>query len=265
MTGVKGFNIRYKDSQNKAAGSHILFIHGLGSSSDRWLDIPDALSRYFHTVAVDLVGFGGSDKPEAMDYTIKNLAEFILEFMKKVKIDDGRTTIVGHSLGGYIAAEAAMQKRDMVERLVLVDSSGMLERPTPLLEEYLDAAMDPSHDKVRKVFEQMTAYPFAVLPVLVDLFVKRMKAPGAKHAFKSAFTDSTRNRIDMARLEQIKDIPALIMWGSGDRVIPVEHSRLFKQALKNSSLEIMENAGHAPFAEKPAVVCEMLHSFLSSG
>ena len=263
--GVKGFNIRYKESQNKAAASHVLFIHGIGSSSDRWLDIPDALSRYFHTVAVDLVGFGGSDKPATMDYTLKNLAEFILEFMEKVKIDDGRTTIVGHSLGGYVAAEVAMQKRDVVEKLVLVDSSGMLEKPTPLLEEYLDAAMDPSYDKVRKVFEQMTAYPFAVLPVLVDLFVKRMEMPGAKHAFKSAFADSTRNRIDMARLEQkMGDVPALIIWGSADRVIPVEHSGLFKQALKNSSLEIMENMGHAPFAEKPAVVCEMLHSFLSS-
>jgi 2-hydroxy-6-oxonona-2,4-dienedioate hydrolase len=265
--GVKGFNIRYKESGREHAVSttkrHILFIHGIGSSSDRWLDIPDALARYFHTVSVDLIGFGGSDKPATMDYTIKNLAEFILEFMDKVKIDDGRTAIVGHSLGGYIAAEVAMQKRDTLERLVLIDSSGMLEKPTPLLEEYLDAALSPSYEKVKKVFEQMTSYPFAILPILIELFIKRMESPGAKHAFKSAFLDSTRNRIDLARLNSIGDMPALILWGSDDRVIPVEHSKLFKQVFRNAPVEIIENGGHAPFAEKPALVCEILHSFMT--
>jgi 2-hydroxy-6-oxonona-2,4-dienedioate hydrolase len=55
----------------------------------------------------------------------------------------------------------------------------------------------------------------------------------------------------------------LILWGSDDRVIPVEHSKLFKQVFRNAPVEIIENGGHAPFAEKPALVCEILHSFMS--
>jgi pimeloyl-ACP methyl ester carboxylesterase len=58
-------------------------------------------------------------------------------------------------------------------------------------------------------------------------------------------------------------MPALILWGSDDRVIPVEHSKLFKQVFRNAPVEIIENGGHAPFAEKPALVCEILHSFMT--
>ena len=60
-----------------------LFIHGLGSSSIAWRDIPQALSEHFHTITVDLIGFGGSDKPNTADYTIKGLANSLLIFSEK--------------------------------------------------------------------------------------------------------------------------------------------------------------------------------------
>src|ERR687892_2080810 len=88
--------IRYLESGKNYVEKrqHILFIHGLGSSADRWLDIPDALSKYYHTIAVDLIGFGGSDKPADINYTIEKFAEFILEFINKKGLDgdDGKIT-----------------------------------------------------------------------------------------------------------------------------------------------------------------------------
>src|SRR5919197_5640159 len=74
------------DNDNAANQQHILFIHGLGSSADRWLDIPDALSLYFHTIAIDLPGFGGSDKPSDMDYTIEAFSDIVTQFMGKIRI-----------------------------------------------------------------------------------------------------------------------------------------------------------------------------------
>src|SRR5919109_895086 len=104
--------IRYLESDNYSAANqqHVLFIHGLGSSADRWLDIPDALSLYFHTIAIDLPGFGGSDKPSDMDYTIDAFSDIIRQFMDKIRITKedrsdnkaSKVTLVGHSLGGYI-------------------------------------------------------------------------------------------------------------------------------------------------------------------
>jgi len=259
---LNGLKIRYLES-GKGNHRHILFIHGLGSSADRWLGISSVLSANFHTVALDLPGFGESDKPATLDYTIENFRESIVEFINKVVINGGKTSIIGHSLGGYIAAEVAIENKNMVERLVLIDSSGMLKKPTPLLEEYLKVAINPTKDKVRKVFEQMVADPTRIPSKLVEGFISRINLPNAKYAFKSTLENSANKQIGLGRLKLIEDIPTLIIWGSEDKVIPPEHSRLFKEGIANSHIEIIPDAGHAPFAEKPDQVCEILRSFLT--
>lgn len=84
---IKGSNIRYREfGQSSGASKHLLFLHGLGSSSDRWIDIPEAFSRHYHTIAVDLIGFGGSDSPK-LNYTINTFREFILDFMSSIQIN----------------------------------------------------------------------------------------------------------------------------------------------------------------------------------
>ena len=142
---VKGVGTFYKEYGNPK-DEHVLFIHGLGASSLAWRDIPDALSEYFHTITVDLVGFGVSDKPETADYTIKGFSKFIVDFLiERIGIEEKEHTkisIVGHSLGGYIAAQVAIQNKEMIEKLVLIDSSGLLEGPTPLLKDYRAAATE---------------------------------------------------------------------------------------------------------------------------
>lgn len=258
---IKGSNIRYREfGESNRASKHLLFIHGLGSSSDRWIDIPEAFSRHYHSVAVDLIGFGRSDSPH-LHYTINAFREFVLDFMSSIKIDDGMTSVIGHSLGGYIAAEIAIENPSVVDSLVLIDSSGMLEGPTPLLDEYLEAAISASKEKVRKVFEQLVAQSWRVIPILVDNFINWINRPGAMHAFESAFLNSTNTQIGLHRLKGIQDVPTLIIWGKNDNLIPVEHSKLFEQTINNSLLEIIEDAGHAPYAEKPAIVSEILHEF----
>ena len=259
--------MRYLESKQgrHISDRHILFIHGLGSSADRWLDIPDALSMYYHTIAVDLIGFGGSDKPTDVNYTIDKFSEFILEFIDKIGLSgyDRKITLVGHSLGGYIAVEFAIRNMALIEKLVLLDSSGFLKGPTPLLEQYLNAAKYPSYDNVRSVFEQLVAQPWKVLPVLIKTFITRINSPDAKYPFESAYQNSTTTQIDLSRLKSIEDIPTLIIWGDNDNLIPIEYSEPFKQVFKNYRVELIKDAGHAPFAEKPAVICEILHSFLS--
>ena len=113
---VKGVQTRYaKYGKDKAR--HVLFIHGLGASSLAWKDIPPALSisKYFDTVTVDLIGFGDSDKPEEGDYTVQGFSKFIMEFLKTIEIKDN-ISIVGHSLGGYIAVQVAIENKGMIEK-----------------------------------------------------------------------------------------------------------------------------------------------------
>lgn len=268
--------IRYleSDKSDVERREYLLFIHGLGSSADRWLDIPDALSLYFHTIAIDLPGFGGSDKPSDMNYTIEAFSYIIRQFMDKIRITKGdqsnnnasKVTLVGHSLGGYIASKiAADEDSNFVDKLVLVDSSGNLDKPTPLLQQYLDAAMNPSEEKVRKVFEQMVANPLLISDILVKGFIDRISSSNSKYAFESSMRNSANTQIGIKNLNKIgeKGISALIIWGMHDKVIPTQHSQIFREAIKDSTAIIIPQTGHAPFTEKPALVCEYLHKFLA--
>ncbi|MEW6603604.1 MAG: alpha/beta fold hydrolase [Thermoproteota archaeon] len=267
---VGGLKVRYLEASGaigtegsvagqEAKGRYVLFIHGLGSSADRWLDIPDALSLLgLHSVAIDLPGFGLSDKPE-IDYTIGRFVEVVAGFIRKTGMQ--RANIVGHSLGGYIAAQLAAEHADLVDRLVLIDTSGMLDGPTPLLTQYLEVAMNPEKKAVRAVLEQLAADPIRIPEVLVDGFIYRMHQAGAKHAFKSAYENSVNTQIGTDRLKRI-GAPTLIIWGRRDNLIPLDHFRTFQESIAGSKVVIVEDAGHAPFAEKPAIAGELLHKFL---
>jgi 2-hydroxy-6-oxonona-2,4-dienedioate hydrolase len=269
--------IRYLDSgiyNEESEQEIVLFIHGLGSSAERWLDIPDALSLYFHTIAIDLPGFGGSDKPSDISYDIDTFAGIIKQFINKIRttgqdhanIKAETITLVGHSLGGYIASKiAATDSAGFADKLVLIDSSGNLEKPTPVLEQYLDAAMNPSKEKVRKVFEQMVANPLLISDALVQGFIDRINRPDSKYPFESSLRNSATTQIGKNNLNNIgeKQIPALIIWGMHDKVIPIQHSEVFRTAIKGSTAVVISGTGHAPFTEKPALVCEYLHRFLT--
>jgi pimeloyl-ACP methyl ester carboxylesterase len=276
---VNGSNIKYEQyGENK--GKHVLFIHGLGSSSIAWRDIPQALSEDFHTITVDLIGFGGRDKPQTANYTIRGFSKFINDFIKEEEIgikSEEKLTLVGNSLGGFIAAEVAIQNKvnkdkdiqnkdiHLIEKLVLIDSSGMLTQPTPLLQQYHDVAMEsePEFQKVKKVFEQMYAYPYLLLDIVVHIFIRTIKEQGSKRAFKTAFYDSTTRRIEKERLNEIAKIPCLVIWGRKDSLIPPDYSNGFKEVFSNAAFEIIEDAGHAPYVEKTAIVYDKLRTYLT--
>ena len=260
-TNIDGLKIRYLES-GKENKKHILFIHGLGSAADRWMKLPDQLSSEFHSVAIDLPGFGESDKPENMNYAIDQFQKIIVSFLTDISLHKEEIILIGHSLGGYIASEIAINYKNPVQKLVLMDSSGMLDKPTPILDEYLEAALHPNQKSVRKVFEKMVADPNRIPQQLVDGFISRINMPHAKHAFESTFLNSTSTQIGLQRLRKINPIPTLVIWGVCDKVIPLNHSKFFKEYIDNSRLEIIADAGHAPFAEKPDQVCKLIRNFL---
>ncbi|MFZ0329448.1 MAG: alpha/beta fold hydrolase [Nitrososphaeraceae archaeon] len=122
---------------------------------------------------------------------------------------------------------------------------------------------EPNRDKVKEVFKQMYANPLLLSDIVVDVFMTTIREEGAKNAFKTAFNDSTTRPIGFKRLEKLKHIPCLLIWGDQDNVIPEKNSKDFKDALINAKYEIVENAGHAPFVEKTSIVYEKLRSFLT--
>ena len=158
----------------------------------------------------------------------------------------------------------------MIEKLVLIDSSGLLERPTPLLELYLDAAMETNpilrYQKVQNVFGDLYADRSRLLPVVVDTFIATIQQQGAKHAFISSFDSSTKTQIESDEFKKIEDIPCLIIWGEEDKLIPlkpVDYADMFQKKFQAAQCTKIPDAGHAPFVEKTALAYEMLLTFLN--
>ena len=259
-----GIQTRFLEA-GKNRPESIVFLHGLGSSADRWLDIPLALSLYYHVVAVDLPGFGMAEKPDkGFGYSIGEYANFVVQMIRDLGMGDRKTHLVGHSLGGYIAAEVAIEHRSLVNKLILIDTSGMLNGPTELLQKYLSAAMDPTRESVRSIFEKLVALPSRIPDILVDGFIYRMKLPGAKNAFRLAYENSVNTQIGNGRLQKISGIQALIIWGKEDKLIPLDYHSIFHSAIDNSIVELIDDAGYAPFAEKPALTHELMRRFLAT-
>lgn len=262
---INGNNIRYDEygANNKY---HVLFIHGLGSSSIVWRDIPEALSSKFHTISVDLIGFGGSDKPKE-DYTISFFSQFIKDFLNTIGIDpQEKICIIGHSLGGYIALDFTIKNTERIDKMVLFNSSGLLGKPTPLLWEYLDAVKTKDKElrrnKITKVLGQLLADPSRLLPVIVDIFISVIETPGAKDAFESAFNNSTSTTIDSDQIKKLRNVESLIIWGEKDKLIPVTFMDEFKKLFTTAQTIVIKDAGHSPFIEKPAIIHQKLWDFL---
>jgi len=253
--------------QHRSEGSYkVLFIHGLGSSSERWLDIPDAISLAgFSSYAIDLPGFGGSQVRSDTEYNVNYLADITMDFIRSVDLEPEKTVLIGHSLGGFIAARLVSKFR-IGHRLILIDSSGLLEHPTPLLERYYEAAMNPTSEKVRKVFEQMVADPIRIPEALVQGFIMRMGQENATHSFSSAYQNSTSTQLSRFEIEHLRSLneSVLLIWGEKDQLIPFEFFTRFSRFLPRAKTALVTDAGHAPFAEKPTLVFELIRSFLSA-
>ena len=121
----------YRRAYVKAgSGPALLLIHGIGDSSDTWRPVVEQLAEHYTVIAPDLLGHGRSEKPRA-DYSVAGFANGMRDLLSVLEVD--RATVVGHSLGGGVAAQFAYQFPDRCERLVLVGSGGVGRTVSPLL------------------------------------------------------------------------------------------------------------------------------------
>jgi len=254
---VNGYRVRFlEDGVSKS--THVLLLHGLGASAERWSRIMPIFAKHFHVVAPDIIGFGYSDKPE-VSYTMPFFIDFAKGFAKA--LDMQHLNLMGASLGGHIAAELAITSKNMIQKLVLVTPAGIMKEPTPVLNYYIAAALYPTFDNAKKAFAQMAGSPNAVDIVYARDFVNRMQLPNAKYTFMSSIMGSKAAPNLSGRLGGI-EAPTLIVWGEKDRMIPVQYASKFQKEIRGSQLAIIKSSGHTPYFEKPEVFSDTVLEFL---
>lgn len=268
-------DLSYLDS---GSGPVVLFIHGILGSQHQWAHLVDKMDDDHRVLVPDLFGHGESAKPLG-DYSLSAHAAAMRDLLDHLGVE--RVTLVGHSLGGGIAMQFFYLFPERVERLVLV-SSGGLGREVNLI---LRSATLPGAKQVLSVL--------ASAPVLSQVEALGRGAskigwrPGADigaiwRGFSSlgdresrqAFLATTRAVIDIGgqsvsahdHLEGAGlPISTMIVWGTKDRMIPVEHARSVQRSLPDCRVELFEGAGHFPHLDDPDRFARVLREFIASG
>lgn len=259
MTQVDDYTVRYLDYGLPREGAEdLVLLHGLGASSERWLRVAPALSRYFRVIVPDIVGFGYSDKPD-VEYTVDFFVDFLDKFLNNVGAN--RPHLIASSFGGHIATEYAIRRGRGLRKLVLAAPAGMMKTSTPVLDGYIMAALYPTYENALKAFRDMAFDPSAVSEETVLDFVNRMRLPNSKYAFMSTLLGIKYAPPLRGRLSEVIN-PTLILWGDSDGMIPLQYSKEFRE-IPGSELVVLKDSGHTPYVEKPMTFNRIVIKFLA--
>jgi len=239
-------------------GEPLLFIHGAGGLTGTDLFLEE-LGKSFHVYAPHFPGYGESTGSEHIDDVI-DAALFFNELMDDGGIESAH--IVGHSMGGMIAAEIAALDNSRVRKLVLAASAGLWldEHPIPDLFAAQLNEMGPLlfHDPSSAVAAAFTAIP-EDSRALETMYVERVK----RFATASKFLWPIPDRGLKKRAFRIK-AQTLVLWGESDRLIPPIYAREFVGQIKGAKEQRIKDAGHMLMYEQQAAFCEAVRDFLKA-
>jgi len=241
-------------------GTPVVLIHGFMGMAYDWRFNIQELGKHFSVYALDLPGFGYSDKPLNFDYTSNGYAEFIISFLNAYRIE--RAVLVGNSMGGQIALMAGLKYPDRVTGLVLIDSGGYPKSvkflPFKLLEIPVigEISMALINRTIIRIMLKRGIYfdgSFATDEVITNY----CNVYGTVNARKTPPKIMRKIMKDedyvASNLKNIK-CPTLIIWGAEDRVISPSRAEMFGRDIDNTSAMIIPQAGHMPQIEKSKVV-----------
>jgi pimeloyl-ACP methyl ester carboxylesterase len=267
----------YRRAYVKAGtGPVLLLIHGIGDSSDSWRPVLEQLAQHHTVVAPDLLGHGRSEKPRA-DYTVAGYANGMRDLLSVLEID--RATVVGHSLGGGVAAQFAYQFPERCERLVLVGSGGVGRTVSPLLRVAAvpgaEALMPLLGTPPLKLLSRLGAGLLRFLDTALGRDAEEILAvfdalPNTEA--RRAILRTLRSGVDwqgqvitmLDRAYMAEGVPTLIIWGRRDAIIPLGHGRLAHMAFPGSELVIFDEGGHFPHHTDPARFVRVVREFVET-
>lgn len=255
---VFGAKMYYVD---RGSGPVVVLIHGLGDQASVWKRSIDPLAAGHRVIALDLIGFGHSDKP-LLSYQPQTFVDFLGGFLAALHID--RASLVGNSLGGQIAALYAIEHPGAVERIVLVDAGGFT-LPPGAISPRMKSAMRLSTREDYRYFAQFTFYDKKFLPddAFMDYAIGERVRRGDGYTINQLIESLLRNDDALdGRLGGIS-APTLILWGRGDRLISRAVAERYAREIRNSRLQVIEKCGHIPQVECPADLNALLLPFLT--
>jgi len=244
---IQGKDTYYRQNGEISADrTSVIFVHGAGGTGKNWAYQLAGIDGY-NLIALDLPGHGRSEG--SADDVIQGYSEFIWSFAQALGL--GQFVIVGHSMGGAIAMELALTYPKAIKGLIIVDSGARL-RVNPYTFEVLSRGEHPLEnikntysEKASELVLKEAAEEMKTIPT--GVFLADFKACNAFNI--------------MDRIKEINH-PALVICGEDDQMTPVKYSNYLADELRQSTLTIVQDAGHMAMLEQPDLVNQAMRSFL---
>lgn len=293
----KGHSVNYfvyKNSQESLTSNPppVLLVHGFGASIPHWRNNIKVIAQNRDVYAIDLLGFGDSDKPIGYQYTMEKWAELILDFVDQIVKEP--TVLIGNSVGSLAcviaAAESSSSPKSSVKGLVLLNCAGGMNNKAivddwrikllfPLLW-LIDFLLNQrwiasfifervkQKESLKNILSSVYSNKESVDDELVEIIKNPAEGDGALDAFVAIVTGPPGpNPIQL--MPKIK-IPVLILWGDDDPFTPLDgpvgkyfSSLPTSQGSDNFSLSVLEGVGHCPHDDRPELVHEKLLPWLA--
>ncbi len=239
----------------------LLLLHGYGESLLTWRAVVDPLARHYRVVAVDLPGFGASDKPGG-PYSLARMTTWMRQVLDRA-IPRGPVIVIGHSMGGEIAAALAIRSPDRIVAAVLIAPAGFAVG--------LGGLIDSMSDRKARTLGWYQAARAFILPIHDPDWMGEPPAmarydptldPGYRASAASVLRD-----FDFLSLRTTEPItqPTLLVWGEFDPVIPAATSATFRSWARCSTLITLPGALHRPHVERPDLFLDSVIPFLRTG
>ncbi len=233
------------------AGRPLLLLHG-AADAGQWLPCMDHLAARHTVIAPEHPGFGGSDTPAWLD-TIPDLANFYLDLIDQLDLAD--IDLVGHDLGGWIAAELAVRNPRRLASLTLVAAAGIHVRGVAQTDPFLRT----DEQRIRDLFHDQTH---------ADAMIARVLRPEAED--RNLQNQTTTARLTwqprgydphLAKWLHRIALPTLLVWGADDRLLPPAYAAAWQKLIPGAQLVVIRDCGHLPHVEQPAAFVAALDGF----
>ncbi|QDP40364.1 alpha/beta fold hydrolase [Radiobacillus deserti] len=237
----------------------VFLIHGFASSTYTFRRIIPLLREQFSIVAIDLPGFGKSEKSTSFIYSFQNYATLMMKCLETFNVTNAY--IIAHSMGGQIALNMALMDPKKIKKLVLLCSSGYLKRSQRFL---IASSYLPFFEKIvyyyvrRKEVKDYLKDVFYNQTLIDEDMITEFGRPLLEKGFYKSLIRLMRHREGDLLPHQLQDIkiPTLLIWGEEDRVVPVQVGQRLVQDLPDAQLITYKKTGHLITEERPEPIFE---------
>ncbi|MCA9187448.1 MAG: alpha/beta fold hydrolase [Planctomycetales bacterium] len=243
----------------------IVFVHGFGDTKHTFVHIGQRLSNEYEVYALDLPGFGETAIRPNEDYGPELYQRTLAGFLDKLQLT--RVHLVGHSMGGAVAAVVAQDDPARVATLSLFAPAGVNGAEPSELEEIVAAGGEnPLFYETREQFERLLGMAFNDPPEISSLAMRGLVSRGAQRneVYREIFADlqGQRDQLQMERCVQLLDVPTLVVWGDEDRVVSVSAADRWKELNPAIEVNIIAGEGHAIVNQYPGKCAEWLRQHM---